>query len=139
MQETPTLQLTADQKQKMRSLRAMLHTKKEEARRYNYMRPQAKNHMREFERFQRRAHQRVEGVIMGLMNRYATEQGIEFEEIQQKIAEDPTLLENFYIEAVAMIPEHYLPVELANDVEKFVYRPYRQGGRKGVPYVRTDA
>lgn len=132
--ETQSLKLTSDQKQKMRGLMAMMHQRREEKRRYNYMRPGSTNYAKAIERSQRRAQQRLEGVVMGLMDRYATEQDIAFEEIQQKIAEDPTLLENFYQEALDIIPKHYLPIILTNRESRFSYYPYRQGGSKGVPY-----
>ncbi len=134
MTESP-LKLTAGQAEKMRSLKAMFHIKREEARRYNYMRPGSPNPMKKFERSQARANKRVEEVVMGLMSQYAAIQEISFEDLQHKIAEDPTILETVYQEALELIPKHYLPLELARDTHYFKYEPYKQGKQTGVPYV----
>lgn len=136
MENEMKFKLTANQKQKMRDLFAMVAAKKEEARTYNYMRPQAPNHLKHFKRAQQRAQQRLEGVILGLMDRYALEQGVSFQEIQIKVTEDPTRLESLYEEAISLIPKHYLPIRLSNDREKFTYNPFQQGQTKGIPYVR---
>lgn len=113
MNETQPLKLTADQNRKMRELMQMFSAKKEEARRYNYNRPERASHAKAFQRAQARANKRVEDVVLGLMRQYAGDQQVEFEALQRKIAEDPAMLEPLYAQAIEMIPDHYLPIQLS--------------------------
>ena len=126
--------LTEQQQQKLRDLRAMVSGKREAVRRQNYMRPQGKNYQRLIQRDQQRAQLRLEGVVYGLMARYADEKDIPLDELQNKIAEDPMLIESFYQEATELIPKHYLPLDMAN-IQYFAYYPYRNNGK---PYSKAS-
>ena len=97
--------------QRMRELTLLYLQKKEDKRKANYMRPQGgvlviKNQLA---KAMKRENDRVQSVMMGLMRRYCEHHGITFPELQAKVAEDYTAIEQFYQEALELIPERYHP------------------------------
>jgi len=126
--------LTSNHRKKLKELKILGIQKKEAKRIANYMRPSTPPAKFAFDKSQQEAQSRLQGVVYSLMDRYATSHKIDIGDLQIKIAEDPTLLENFYSEAVELIPDHYLPINLDNSVKKLEYYPMRNATGKGIPY-----
>ena len=120
------MNLTETQKRKYVELTMLAAQRKEEKRRANILSPasQSMSIQNQIKKDQYRAQQRVRNVTLGLMQQYCNEQGIEFDEMQERISEDPMIIENFYAEALELIPEHYHPHDPAPN-NKFLWKGSR--------------
>lgn len=108
------IKLNKQQQNRLAELKALLWNKKEQQRMANAQRPIGKilsthNHIKKAEA---RAQARFQYVLNFLISRYALDQGIEQEELSNRISEDPTLLENLFAEAKELIPSHYHPLKM---------------------------
>lgn len=118
-------------RERSRELTSLFLENRERQRVFSYHQPQggAMKHKRDIEKANTRANQRLESVITGLLAQYCEHHKIEIEDFRAKLTEDPTAIEQFYEEALEIIPPHYRPDT------KPTKSHFRWEGKRG-PYVK---